>query len=89
MADEVKSEEEMVEAVKDIHTWVDEVANNVIKVYLIVFVTVGMGYCMTNYVGKDKGVDPNLVYGFFAGIITTIFPAYFAFKSKKDKETPK
>lgn len=89
MADEVKAEDEAVEPLRDIHTWIDEVANNVIKVYLIVFVTIGMAYCMVNYVGKDKGVDPNLVYGFFAGIITTIFPAYFAFKTKKDKEMPK
>ena len=86
MTDETKDESELVEPIKDMHTWIDEIANNVIKVYLIVFVTLGMAYCIVNYVGKDKGVDPNLVWGFFAGIISTVIPAYFAFRPKKEKE---
>ena len=33
--------------------------------------------------GVNKGVDPNLVYGFFAGSIGTMIPAYFAIRKAK------
>lgn len=71
---------------KNKHTIIDEIADNIIKILLVVFILWGFAYCMMAYVGKDKGVDPNLVYGFFAGSLGTMIPAYFAInKIKKDK----
>ena len=70
------------------HTIIDEIADNIIKILLVVFILWGFGYCMIVYVGKDKGVDPNLVYGFFAGSLSTMIPAYFAIK-KSNKELDK
>lgn len=73
---------------KNKHTIVDEIADNIVKILLVVFILWGFGYCMMAYVGKDKGVDPNLVYGFFAGSLSTLIPSYFAInKTKKEKPT--
>lgn len=91
MADEIKTsengngDEEQIIPVKDMHTWIDEITNNVAKILFILFAFAGTGYCIVMFVGKDKGVDPNLVYGFFTGMITTIMPAYFIMRSKKDR----
>lgn len=71
---------------KDKHTIIDEIAENIIKILLVVFILWGFGYCMMTYVGKDKGVDPNLVYGFFAGSLGTMIPVYFAINKYKKQE---
>ena len=85
MTEDLKEELE-IEPLNNKHTVVDEIADNIIKILIVVFLIWGFAYCMLNYVGKDKGVDPNLVYGFFAGSIGTMIPAYFAInKIKKDK----
>lgn len=69
------------------HTVIDEITDAIIKLVLVGFVIYGVLYCMSNYVGKDKGVDPNLVWGFFSGIAVTVSSIYFRQMLKKDKKT--
>lgn len=77
-------DEEQVFSVRDVHTWIDEVTNNIIKLLFVLFAFAGTGYCIVMFVGKEKSVDPNLAWGFFIGMLTTIMPAYFIMR-KKDK----
>ena len=72
---------------KDRHTVIDEITDNIIKVMIVTFAFIGLGYCTVTFVGKDKGVDPNLAWGFFGGIVTTIIPAYFVISKLKKEKT--
>lgn len=86
MTDEIKDEETNgngIIPVQDIHTWIDEITNNIIKLFFVLFAFAGVGYCMVMYVGKEKSVDPNLAWGFFIGMLTTIMPAYFIMRKKE------
>ena len=62
---------------KDKHTIVDEITDNIIKIMIVAFAFIGLGYCTVTFVGVNKGVDPNLAWGYFGGVVTTIIPAYF------------
>lgn len=73
---------------KDKHTIIDEIGDNVIKVMIAAFVMWGIGYCMTYYVGKDKGVDPNLVWGMFGSAFLGMIGIYFYHKPKKEQPQP-
>lgn len=72
---------------KDRHTIVDEIADNIIKVMIVAFAFIGLGYCTVTFVGKDSGVDPNLAWGYFGGVVTTIIPAYFVVSKLKKEKT--
>lgn len=88
MSEEIKDTSEEIEEIisKDKHTIVDEITDNIIKIMIVLYLFFGLTYCIVNFTGKDKGVDPNLVYGFFIGCITTIIPTYFAINNfKKNK----
>lgn len=87
MSDEKKEEIE-VQNGNGKYTIADEISDNIIKIMLVAFLLIGLGYCIMNFVGKDKGVDPNLVYGFFSGSIGTLIPTYFAIKNLKKDNVP-
>lgn len=71
---------------KDRHTIIDEIADNIIKIMIVAFAFIGLGYCTVTFVGVNKGVDPNLAWGYFGGVVTTIIPAYFVVnRLKKEK----
>ena len=65
-------DEELYEPIKDRHTWVDEVANNIIKVALCLFIMACFWHCLVNYVGKDKGVDPNVIVNVLATSLSSL-----------------
>ena len=85
MTNGISNENGAEDPVIDKHTVIDEIADNIIKILLVCFMIYGISYCMVNYVGKDKGVDPNLVWGFFSGVIVTVISLYFRMPSKKEK----
>ena len=71
---------------KDRHTIVDEIADNIIKIMIVAFAFLGLGYCTVTFVGVNKGVDPNLAWGYFGGVVSAIIPAYFVVnRLKKEK----
>ena len=88
-ADATEKEDEPWEPIKDKHTLVDEIVAGCIKLGLTAYVCAVLWYCMCNFVGKDKGVDPNLVWGFVSGILITIVGVHFHQNMKNNPEKPK
>ena len=61
---------ELIEPLKDRHTIIDEIGNNLIKVIFSLLIAGAFVYCLANFVGKDKGVDPNVPFNILQGLLT-------------------
>ena len=88
-ADATEKEDEPWDTVKDRHTWVDEIGSNAGRFVIVLFVMAALGYCLITFVGKDKGVDPNVPVNILAGILGSLITYYFGISKHKSVDKSK
>ena len=84
-----EKEDEPWEPITDRRTWVDEIGSNAGRFVIVLFVMAALGYCLITFVGKDKGVDPNVPVNILAGILGSLITYYFGISKHKSVDKSK
>lgn len=71
---------------KQTDNYTQDIADNIIKVILTLWVCFVASYMVHKYVGKDNLLSPDLVWGWIQGSASTVMAVYFKEKFKQSKE---